>query len=367
MAITRIGNPAIADVRGVNFRNIIINGDMSIAQRGTSQASITSSGFYTVDRFQQTFTGTAGTWTQSQSTDVPSGQGFTSSLKMDCTTADASLSADDSLRIQHKFEGQNLQYLKKGTSSAESLTLSFWVKSNKTGTYIAELYDNDNSRTISKSYTISSASTWEKKTITYAGDTTGAFDNDNALSLRLHFWLGAGSDLTSGTLQTSWGSQTNANRVVGQVNLADSTSNEWYITGVQLEAGSQASDFEFLPTDVNLRRCQRYYFLKANYRDGAEDDIIGPGLYYSSSIFKAIVQFPITMRAVPSLDQTSGTDYYQIRRNGGLDNVDDFNIQDEGKTGIVLDNSSDASGTAGHAAWVRTNNASASIAFDAEL
>ena len=264
MALSRIDTTnMIEDVpqskldNNINFRNIIINGDMSIAQRGTSKSSI---GFEygTVDRFQ-TVQGSLGAFTQSQSTDVPTGQGFTKSLKMDCTTADASPSSGDELYVRQMFEGQNLQYLLKGTSSAKSLTVSFWVKSNKTGTYIVELFDSDNSRHINKSYTISSSDTWEKKTITYDGDTTGAFNNDNAASLHLAFMLGAGSNFTSGTLQTSWGSSTSANRQVGQVNLADSTSNEWYITGVQLEAGTTASDFEFLPHDVNLRRCQRYY------------------------------------------------------------------------------------------------------------
>jgi hypothetical protein len=231
---------------------------MSIAQRSTSETSLTSSGYYTVDRFKNSIN-SFGTWTQSQSTDVPSGQGFATSLKMDCTTADASPSASDTLSIEQLIEGQNLQYLKKGTSNAVSLTASFWVKSTKTGTYIAELYDGDNTRQISKSYTIDVADTWEKKTITFAGDTTGAFDNDNAVSLYLIFHLGAGSDFTSGTLNTSWNSATNANRAVGQVNLADSTDNEWYVTGVQLEAGTAASDFEFLPVDVNLQRCQRYF------------------------------------------------------------------------------------------------------------
>ena len=239
------------------FKNIIINGDMSIAQRGTSKSSI---GFEygTVDRFQ-TVQGSLGAFTQSQSTDVPTGQGFTKSLKMDCTTADASPSSGDELYIRQQIEGQNLQYLSKGTSSAKSLTVSFWVKSNKTGTYIVELFDHDNSRHINKSYTISSASTWEKKNITYDGDTTGAFNNDNGSSLSLSFMLGAGSNSTSGTLQTSWGSSTQANRQVGQVNLADNTANEWYVTGIQLEAGTTASDFEFLPHDVNLERCLRYF------------------------------------------------------------------------------------------------------------
>ena len=118
-------------------------------------------------------------------------------------------------------------------------------------------------RHISKSYTINSANTWEKKTITFAGDTTGAFDNDNAVSLYLHFWLAAGTDFTSGTLAYFLVSRVKRNRAVGQVNLADSTSNEWYITGVQLEAGEVASDFEFLPVDVNLQRCQGISYSEA--------------------------------------------------------------------------------------------------------
>jgi hypothetical protein len=266
MAITRIGNIAstIPDdsIQNAKFsnivqsKNIIINGDMSIAQRGTSTTGITGAAYNTADRFYLNM-GTAGTWTNTISTDVPTGQGFAKSFKLDCTTANASLSAGSYMTIQQRFEGQNLQYLKKGTSSAESLTLSFWVKSNKTGTYIALLKDNDNGRDISKSYTISSADTWEKKTITYAGDTTGALGNDNGASLMVYFWLVAGSTYQSGSLQSSWNST--ADSAVGQVNLADSTSNEFYITGVQLEAGTTASDFEFLPYDVNLNRCMRYY------------------------------------------------------------------------------------------------------------
>ena len=297
MAITRIGNPAIADVRGVNFRNIIINGGMDLAQRSTSVSSITGTGYNTVDRWRIA-AGTAGTWTQSQSTDVPTAQGFAKSLKMDCTTANASLSAGSVLVFQQLIEGQNIQYLKKGTSSAESTTLSFWVKSNKTGTYIVEIDDTDNTRAISKSYTISSADTWEKKTITFEGDTTGAFNNDNGASLELNFWLVAGTNFSSGTLQTTWTSKVDANRVVGQVNLADSTDNEWYITGVQLEAGSQASDFEFLPHDINLKRCLRYY-----YQDTAFLDITVVRVSDSSrGVHKTL---PVPMRATPTFTATS--------------------------------------------------------------
>jgi hypothetical protein len=285
----------------INFKNIIINGDMSIAQRGTSSSGVTSGGYYTVDRFDFDVT-TMGTWTQSQSTDIPSVQGFAKSMKFDCTTADASPGAGDRVFVKYKIEGQNLQYLKKGTASAESLTLSFWVKSNKTGTYIAELYDVDNQRQISKSYTINSASTWEKKTITYAGDTSGAFDNDNGNSLQLSLWLGAGSDYTSGTLSTTWTSATATNRAVGQVNLADSTSNEFYITGVQLEAGTSASDFEFLPFDVNLQRCQRYFQIAGGGLWGTISN--GAGAFTHRYFNQPLIT---EMRDVPSISFPSKT------------------------------------------------------------
>ncbi len=275
----------------VNFRNIIINGDMSIAQRGTSASSLTSSGYHALDRFRCVIV-TAGTWTISQSTTVPSGQGFANSMKWDNTTADGSLGASDFVSVQQFIEGQNLQYLKKGTSSAESLTVSFWVRSNKTGTYILELKDNDNTRAISQSYTISSADTWEKKTLTFAGDTTGTLDNDNNASFLVQFALAAGSDYTSGSLQTSWGAETTANRYVGQVNLADSTANEWYMTGLQVEAGTSASDFEFLPYDVNLRRCQRYF-----YKLLQEQWLFNIG---NSTSRRTNVDFPVQMRTTPT-------------------------------------------------------------------
>jgi hypothetical protein len=298
------------------FRNIIINGDMSIAQRSTSVASISSGVVYhTVDRWI-TSASSAGTWTQSQSTDVPSGQGFAKSLKIDCTTANASLSASSELLFQSRFEGQNLQYLKKGTANAQSLTLSFWVKSTKTGTFIAELFDSDNTRQISKSYTIDSASTWEKKTLTFSGDTTGAFGNDNATSLSLNFWLSAGSNYTSGTLNTSWNANTNANRVVGQVNLADSTSNDFWITGVQLEAGTTASDFEFLPYDVNLQRCLRYYEKSVNYIASKVSSNTIPRFEIYESVY-----YQVQKRAAPTVTITgfSGGTNQVSRADTGAD------------------------------------------------
>ena len=331
MALSRIDTTnMIEDVpqskldNNINFRNIIINGDMSQSQRSTSVSSITGSGYNTVDRWHIVLSG-LGTWTQSQSTDVPTGQGFATSFKMDCTTADASPGSGDFLFLNQKVEGQNVQYLKKGTSSAESTTLSFWVKSNKTGTYICELDDNDNTRNINKSYTINSANTWEKKTITYAGDTTGAFGNDNGNSLQVIWWLGAGSNYTSGTLNNAWESTTNANRAVGQVNLADNTANEWYITGVQLEAGTTASDFEFLPHDVNLQRCQRYY----NKYIGASGSNTGSS--YNGSTGTFFVYFPTAMRATPTKSSTSGTAFYRFYRLNSNDAITSLGDNGGGK------------------------------------
>jgi hypothetical protein len=314
MAISKIPSAGFQD--NVKFRNIIINGDMSIAQRGTSATGLTngSSGYHTCDRWKFSEGGAPSfQFTQTQDTTVPTGQGFATSLKMDCTTAQGSLAAADNLRIDQRIEGQNLQYLKKGTSSAESLTLSFWVYATKTGTNIVELFDNDNSRSISKSYTISSSNTWEKKTITYDGDTTGAFGNDNAQSLRCNFFLAAGSDLTSGTLQTSWGTQVTANRAVGQVNHADSTSNNFYITGVQLEAGEVASDFEFLPVDVNLQRCQRYFY---NWVSSAGQTYSNLAHNIVNNKSYGCFVLPVLMRANPTLT-TNGTASHYGSWQGG--------------------------------------------------
>jgi hypothetical protein len=366
MAITRLGpnqDITAAKIAGtINFKNILINGDMSLAQRGTSVSSVTSTGFRTCDRFQPVMN-SSGTWTISQSTDVPTAQGFANSFKFDCTTADAS---PNYLFLKQSMEGQMLQQIKKGTSNAESLTLSFWVKSNKTGTYIAELRDVDNSRTISKSYTIDSASTWEKKTITFDGDTTGTLDNDNNSSLDLHFWLGAGSTYTSGTLATSWETQTNADRAVGQVNLADNTANEWYITGVQLEADTSASDFEFLPYDVNKNRCKRYYQV-FNFTSGS---VITIGNSYNSTEVAGDFYFD-EMRTNPTVTlptggKTSGTASYLTAVSGYPTTVGNFGAANVNINNFRLTGSSYVGLTSGGVSWLYSTG-NTSLTLDAEL
>jgi hypothetical protein len=202
-------------------RNLIINGAMQVAQRGTSSAGKTTGGYFTVDRSKFDLVN-LGTHTYSQSTDAP--EGFSNSLRIDCTTT-ASLSADSLLyALCTGIEGQDVQQLKKGTSNAEAVTISFYVKSNKTGTYVLEVYDGTNTRHIGKTYTINSANTWEYKTLTFVGDTTGAIANSNAFGMGLFFWVSGGSNYTSGTLPSGWSSVTTANRAAGlNVNIADNT------------------------------------------------------------------------------------------------------------------------------------------------
>jgi len=269
MALSKITNASVTDstltttklaTPNLGRRNLIINGAMQVAQRGTSVTSISTEGYKTVDRFKWTMDSTSAVFTHSQSTDAPTGEGFANSLKVDVTTADTSLASGNQTRLEQRIEGQDVQQLAKGTSNAKKVTLSFWVKAYQTGTYVVNIQDVDNSRLIAKTYTVNSSATWEYKTITFDGDTTGTLDNDNGLSLNLVWYLGAGSDYTSGTLATSWESLTNANRAAGQtVDIATSTSNYWQITGVQLEVGEQATPFEHRSFGEELALCQRYY------------------------------------------------------------------------------------------------------------
>jgi len=299
MALSKITNASVADTAVHGRRNLIINGAMQVSQRGTSETGITTGKYANAPDRYLLGLGSAGTWTAAQSTDAP--VGFSNSYRLDCTTADASLGGGDLLVFQQTIEGQNLQHLKKGTSSAESVTVSFYVKSNKTGTYIVELFDADNSRQISQAYTISSANTWEKKTLTYAGDTSGALNNDNGVSLYLVCWLAAGSAYSSGTLSTSWNAFTQADRAVGQVNLADSTDNDWSITGIQMEIGEQATPFEHRSFGDELAACQRYF--TKNSSASAYQAFIPSGL--TERQFYTF--FPVSMRANPTLTTTFST------------------------------------------------------------
>ena len=251
-----------------NVNPLIINGNMAVAQRGTSVTGKTSTGIYTVDRMSAVI-GSIGTYTvaqESQTSGNAFDNGFANAWRIDCTTADASPSASDQLQMQYTFEGQDLQLFKKGTSNAEKFTLAFWVKSNKTGTGNIQLKDKDNSnRQCTQSYTISSADTWEHKVCVFGADTTGAFDDDNAKSLIINWWLGSGTDSSSGTANHGvWEAQDNTKvNSGGTLNINDNTANDWAITGIQLEVGEYTSSslppFQHESYGDNLIRCQRYF------------------------------------------------------------------------------------------------------------
>ena len=302
MALTLHGtvadNTVVLDRRSA--KPIIINGDMQVAQRGTSVTGITGSGYQTVDRMNFTISG-LGTWTQTQDTTVPTAKGFSKSLKMDCTTADGSPAAGDFCLMQYKIEAQDLQLLEYGTSSAKAFTLRFHVRSPKTGTHIVHIYQNDGARHISKAYTISSADTFQEVIINIPGDTGGTINNDNDIGLQIEFFLAAGSNSTSGTLATSWAGYTQANAAVGQVNCADSTDNNWYITGLQMEVGefdaNSIAAFQHESFGDSLTRCQRYCQVYGAY----SNMMIGAGL--TSNATTALrwgLPLLVEMRAVPS-------------------------------------------------------------------
>jgi hypothetical protein len=347
-------------------RNIIINGAMQVAQRGTSETGISTSGYYTVDRMRIASGNTAGrfTMTQESITDL---SGFANAVKLDCTTADTSIASNEIVTIGTRIEGQDLQQLKKGTSDAEKVTVSFYVKANASATYVLELYDNDNARQISQSFSVTTS--WSRVSLTFDGDTTGAFGDDNGASLLLQIWIHAGSDYTSGTLSTSWSSATAVNRAVGISSFFDSTDRTFFITGLQLEVGSQATPFEHRSFGEELALCQRYYTVVAHgaaAQDGTSHPI-SMGSQYSTDVLYSNLELPCDMRTTPTLEIVSATNYYTFFRNGGGDTVDDFALTKWGTRVIEFYNNTDVSGTAGHAGFIRTAASAAKFALTAEL
>jgi hypothetical protein len=353
-----------ADAGGITGRNLIINGAMQVAQRGTTALTGNSVAGFACDRFEFYQGGDADV-TLSQSTDAPSGSGFANSLKFDVVSADTSLGSSEIYVMRQKFEGQNIQSMKKGTSSAEAVTAQFWIKTSKTGTYILELVDNDNSRVISKAYTVSSANTWEHKTITFEGDTSGTITADNSRSIDFQWWIAAGSDYTSGTLSTTWTANTAANRAVGQVNALDNASNEIYITGVQLEIGEQATPFEHEPFETTEKKCFRYFQRRSN--SSGYSIMASGGHWVNATTPKIPVFFHPRMRAAPTFSSAGSRHYVygagSLAAETGTPTLSDNTT---GWSGLI--NGTTASvGTTGDHTRIQTNNGAGNIDFDAEL
>ena len=344
-------------------RSVVYNGAMKIAQRGTNFTGVTASGTFPVDRFLF-HVGSLGTWTLSQSTDVPTGQGLSHSIKCDVTTANASPSGTAYARIDQRFEGQDLQRFCKGTSSAKNFAVSFWVKSPKTGTHIVQLQDQDNSRNVSKAYTVSSANTWEKKELIFPADTTGAFGNDNGGSLFLCFYLAVGTGYQGGTLQTTWGTPVNNTRATGQVNVADSTSNDFYLTGVQMEASSYCSEFEHRSFGEEKRRCQRYYQKSITGENVYAGNMMG--VVGGNNMCICVQRLSPPMRAKPSVSNIGS-----VRGWDGSNSMTITNWATNRSTTDHLWIEPTASGTSwtvGRSILIGSNNdINAAVIFDAEL
>jgi hypothetical protein len=335
----------IGSQTALSNRNLVINSAMQVAQRG-DVSGITGSSYGGPDRFELNASN-IGTFTISQSSTAPAG--FKNSWKVDCTTADASPASEDLLRVSYRIEGQDLQQLAYGTSSAKAITLSFYVRSNKAGTYNVQFQQIDNSfKQAVLSYTIDSADTWEFKSITVPGDTSGLINDDSGDGLALFWVLGAGSFFSSGSERSTYTAFANGDVAPTQtVNLADNTANEWMITGVQLEVGEQATPFEHRSFGDELARCQRY-FCKSYALDkyaGATDDIDNQCTLarIQNTVSNRTVEnakFPVRMRIKPtltvySLNGTSGN-ISDTATNAGTHSRDEpVNISKYGETGIA--------------------------------
>ena len=352
-----------------NANPLIINGDMAVAQRSTSATGKTGSGLYAVDRMALGID-SLGTWTVAQET-LTSGNayinGFTKAFRIDCTTANASPSAGNNIFFQYKLEGNSVQVFKKGTANAEKFTLSFWVKSNKTGTAQVLLQDKDNSRNVGATYSISSANTWEQKVLNFPADTTGAFGNDNNKSLEIEWSIDAGSDFTGGTLPTTWTTANNNQRSVNDLALGDNTANDWAITGIQLEVGEYTSStlppFQHESYGDNLLRCQRYYYKKI------DPGYFGVGNIDGNNDAQIFVNFPTTLRTNPSALETSGTaSHYLIRTtfNTTCDAVPVFSSSGTSQAMTIFKKTNHGI-TNGAAAFGRSDSSSAYLAWSAEL
>jgi len=248
---------------GAGRKNKLLNGDMKINQRGSSFTSVGSSAnTFTLDRWKFYVQNSTARFTVTKDSDSP--DDFGGSMKIECTTTDTSLASTDEVYLEQRLEGQDLQDFAKGTTSAKEYTLSFYVKTNKTGTYIVNLLSRDNTTgTVSAEYTVSNTN-WNRYTVTFPADTNSnrKDDNDNGEALRVLWWFVAGSAVnspSSAPLATTWRNSTDTGRAAGQINFADSTSNEFFLTGCQLEVGRNVTDFEHRSFGEELTLCQRYY------------------------------------------------------------------------------------------------------------
>ena len=296
----------IGSTSGPTFRNRIINGAMVINQRGFSGTP--ANGAYTLDRYN-VFMPVASKFTVAQSSTAPTG--FVNSLFITSSSA-YTVGASEAFGIQQVIEGYNIADLMWGTANAKTVTLSFWVYSSLTGTFGGALQNYASDRSYPFSYTVSSANTWTQASITIAGDTTGTWTTTNSGGIALIFSMGTGST-KSGTAG-SW-SSTYYTSVTGATSVVGTNGATFYITGVQLEVGSSATGFEYRQYGQELALCQRYCY-QVSYNATGGTTLLGAGVNNGTTDARCYMNFPVTMRASPTVTASSGSNYYAQDHSG---------------------------------------------------
>lgn len=351
------------------FKNLLINGNMQIAQRGTSATALgptnASSGYHTADRWRIEIDqlGANGQYTQSVESgagDYPADTTFRKSLKMTCTQVVSSpLAAAAQLRIEQRIESQNLAQVEIGNATAKPLTVSFWAKSNNTGLFVAELIDPNGTEQVSGTFTIAAADTWERHVVTFPANPTGTIiANDNSYGLAVSFWLVAGSNFTSGTLQTAWGN-TAADRAAGFGSQITALNDYFQITGVQTEIGSTASEFELLPVTSILIQCQRYFIAFTGFTGYRWFGGTTPSSNLCYVVFPVIMRVPPTGLTVPNVADFGGF----FCTNAGLADIVTLTIGATSNAACIVGNTTTTTGTAGDVFFLYPKNTSAFLGF----
>jgi hypothetical protein len=363
-----LGN--VYDDGALSNRNLIINGAMQVAQRGTSVA-ITGGGYHTIDRWS-TIANSSMSYavTMSQESTDNDTNGFGYSLKLLTTTAQA-MTGSQNYSLRYSIEGRDVKHLSYGTSDARVITLSFWVKSNKTGVFSLQVYNGntDTNYSMLTSYNVNVANTWEYKTIVIPANTGQVMNRTSEIGMMLDFNLASGADDLVSAF--SWGLNYNgaARAVTGQVNILDTVNNYFQITGVQLEVGDTATPYEHKNVGQELLACKRYFQRIAGGESGITGSAIMTGVMHNSTFLEGIYKMEVEMRTEPTLECVTGTNYYGFSRNGAQDTLNSISI-DSGAGNprqVNLFNNSQVSGTAGQAGIVFSRVEAAIISLNAEL
>ena len=352
-----------ADAGGLTGRNLIINGAMTVSQRGTTITNTTGSGFRTVDRVRSNLSG-GGTFDQEQSTDVPSGQGFINSLKTTVNTVDSSIAAGDYYGLEFPLEGQNVNAVSGfGTSGAKNLTLSFWVKSSVTGDYSVSFQNGVFDTSYVSKYTISSANTWEYKTIDIDAKTDGTWVTTNAQGVRLWFSLGTGSTFSTSNEQT-WESA-NYVHITGTTQWVSNASATFYITGVQLEVGDAATPFEHESYDKTILKCARYYY---KFTADQSSSYLATGMVRTNTLAWVPIWLPVPLRSGLLTDMTltnGGT--FRIMEQGTSQTATSIALGSSFRESILITVNVASGLAAGDGVVFRHNADTSFIAIDCEL